>query len=119
MDAAPLVEKTDDDEKPRPYTLTLVAPGLAPTDLDITIDDSNVLKVDGENARTGASIERSVRLPRDADGAGARASHVDGILTLTVPKKLAESKLITVNVPSPATMAIDKEAQDAGARAME
>lgn len=49
-----------------------------------------MLKVSGETKRTGSRLaKRSFRLPRDADVANARAMHVDGILTVTIPKKPA------------------------------
>jgi len=82
------------------YKLTLVAAGVAASDVTVTAEDGT-LKIFGETKRTGARlVERSFRLPEDADAVNARASHVDGILTLIVPKKQAapaEAKHITVN----------------------
>merc|ERR1719152_913220 len=102
----------DDDEEdamPRPYKLTLVAAGLSPADLSIRVERGHVLKVTGETQRTGARVARTFRLPRDADEAAAHAAHVDGILTLTVPKKISpEAKRIAINTTEP--RAITKEA---------
>ena len=85
----------------KPYNLTVVAPGLAADDLSL-----NVLVVTGATAKTGASIDRRYRLPRDADVEKASAAHVDGVLTITLPKKAA---------PKPKSIAIagiQKAAED-------
>jgi len=43
-------------------------------------------------------VAKSLRLPRDADCSGATASHVDGLLTVIIPKKPpAEAKKLIVN----------------------
>ncbi len=65
-----------------------------------------VLVVTGATAKTGASIDRRYRLPRDADVEKATAAHVDGVLTITLPKKAA---------PKPKSIAIagiQKAAED-------
>lgn len=68
------------------YTLQLLAPGLAAADLTVMRED-DLLKLSGETARTGARLERSYRLPRDADTLNTRVSHVDGMLTIMIPKE--------------------------------
>jgi len=68
------------------YSLTVSAPGLAAADLSISIDDEGAVKLTGSTERTGARIKRSFQLPEDAAIARAHASHVDGILTISVPK---------------------------------
>jgi len=68
------------------YTITLAAPGLAAADLTIEVRDADTLTLSGETAKTGAQVDRSYRLPRDADTLSVRASHVDGLLTIAVPK---------------------------------
>jgi len=75
------------DGKPRAYSLTFNAAGLAQADLELTVEDG-VLKVRGETARTGARIGKQLRLPENADAASAHATHIDGILTVTIPKKV-------------------------------
>jgi len=101
----------------RPYQLTLVAAGLAASDVEVVAEERGVLRVKGETARTGAKLARSFQLPRDADAQRATATHVDGILTITVPKKSAAAKrlLLPVGVPSSAAdaPAAVKEAEDA------
>merc|ERR1719408_164250 len=82
-DAAPEANDSDDEKT---YTLTYAVPGLAAADVDLSAADG-VLQFKGETKRTGARIAKRVRLPRDADVAGASACHVDGLLTLTLPKK--------------------------------
>lgn len=94
---------------PRPYTLSLVTAGLAPADIAISAAP-NQLTATGETARTGAKLHRTFRLPRDADAAAARATCVDGILTIVVPKKpVTASKLapktVVVNAPADEKMA--------------
>jgi len=78
----------DDDEAARPYQLSVVAAGLAPADVVIEAS-KNVLTATGATKRTGAKLARRFALPRDADAARATASCVDGILTITVPKRPA------------------------------
>merc|ERR1719284_1870687 len=84
----------EDEEADDSYTLTIVAAGLA-----LSIEDG-VLTVKGQSARTASRLEKHVRLPRDAEASGAHASHVNGILTVSVPKKAAaaEPRRIPVNV---------------------
>merc|ERR1719284_1915324 len=90
----------DDDDDKKSHTLTVVAAGIAPSDLDLLVD-GNVLKVSGTSKRTGATLERAYKLPRNADVEKAHAAHVDGILTVTVPKKASvEPKRIEVNAPA-------------------
>lgn len=88
-------EATEADTPPR-YTLTIVAAGMAPSDLCLSVE-KGVLKVSGSTQRTGAKLDRSYRLPKDADASSAHASCVDGILTITIPKKpAAEATRIAV-----------------------
>jgi len=83
------IEKTELPSNDEPhYTLTITAPGMAIADLKVTADAANDhVKIRGSTKRTGASIDRSYQLPRDSDASHAEASHVDGILTIKVPKK--------------------------------
>jgi len=89
----------EDEEADDSYTLTIVAAGFAAADLALSIEDG-VLTVKGQSARTASRLEKHVRLPRDAEASGAHASHVNGILTVSVPKKAAaaEPRRIPVNV---------------------
>merc|ERR1719421_2175834 len=83
-------DKTDDDA----YTLSLNAAGIAKADLELTILD-NTLKVSGETKRTGAKLARSYQLPRDVDASAATATHVDGILSITLPRKAIAMPTVT------------------------
>jgi len=83
-------EEAAADPATRPYTLTVVAAGVAPSDLELSVD-KGVLTIKGDTARTGARLRRTYRLPKDADATGARATSVDGILTVTLPKKADEA----------------------------
>jgi len=92
-------EETDDDgkgkeEAPRPYTFTLNAAGVRPADISVTIDDT-LMAIKGETKTTGARLQHFFRLPRDADAEKTNASSVDGLLTVSVPKKV----LVTVDIP--------------------
>jgi len=87
-------EAEDTDAATKPYTLTISAPGISPSDLLIVAEDE-ALKLVGETKRR--RIQKVFRLPRDADGAFASATVVDGIITITVPKKAAEAKTLVVS----------------------
>lgn len=87
------------EEEEGAYTMSVVAAGFAASDLALSVE-GGVLTVKGTSTRTGARLERHARLPRDAHADGARASHVDGILTVCVPTKPAasEPRRIPINV---------------------
>merc|ERR1712023_506292 len=75
-------------EKEKEYTITVSAPGVRSEDLTVSVED-NLLKIRGEtktNARTHFA-NWTTHLPRDADAEKSTASHVDGLLTVTLPKK--------------------------------
>merc|ERR1719152_567360 len=79
------------------YTLTLSLPGIAASDLELVAEDG-LLRVSGESKRTGARVDKRFHLRRDADVASAHASHVDGLLSVCVPKKSpAEAKSLAIN----------------------
>jgi len=83
--------------QPDNYTLTLSAPGISASDLELVAQDG-MLRVSGASTRTGARVDERFRLPRDADIMAACASHIDGLLTMCVPKKpAAEAKMLAIN----------------------
>ncbi len=88
------VEETEDE-----FTLVIELPGVAPEDVDITLEE-NVLTVSGERAfyadkeadgfrrveRSFGRFHRAVRLPDRVAGDRVQADYRDGLLTITVPK---------------------------------
>lgn len=86
-------------------------PGVAKDDIDVSID-RNVVTIraevkqydaDSENdkvlhsERYYGSVQRSFSLPSEVDADKATASHQDGMLTLTLPRKTPnQSRKITV-----------------------
>ena len=90
-------DKTASDDDKATYKLTLEAPGVAASDLAIVAKDG-VLSISGTAKRTGAKFAKTYRLPRDADATWASAVHVDGLLTISVPKREAakETKVLAV-----------------------
>jgi len=100
----------EDEAAPEPYRLTIAAPGLAASDVTVeALVLDGVLTAAGETKKTGARLDKHLRLPRDADLAGTKAVHVDGLLTLTVPKKtlVVTKKTLVVNEAPPAPAAED------------
>ena len=92
------------------YKFTLAAPGLAASDVEVMAkSDEGTLTINGETKRTGARVAKSVRMPRDADVASASAVHVDGILTVVVPKKEeAKRRLIVATAKAADETAADE-----------
>merc|ERR1719399_410070 len=76
------------------YTLTIRVAGISPSDIAIVVKDGR-LTIVGETKAAGRcrSVDHSLALPPDADGASATAEASDGILTIYVPKKAAEAPL--------------------------
>ena len=103
------VDVTDDGTN---YIVTADLPGLKKDDIKIEIDGAQVSisaqyktvteKKDGERLvyserRTGA-VARSFQLPAEIDQANAVAKYEDGVLKLTLPKKIAETrKLLAIH----------------------
>ncbi|MCP4871920.1 MAG: Hsp20/alpha crystallin family protein [Proteobacteria bacterium] len=84
------------------YVLEAEVPGLAPADVDVTVDDGVItLKAsasgeesddDGRITRRFASgFERSFRVPADVDAEAIEASLSNGVLALRLPKVAASS----------------------------
>jgi len=114
-------ETATETEEERPFTLTLVAAGIAPADLELTVK-GGALKVHGRSKRTGASLgPRVYKLPRNADASRIAASQVDGILTVTVPTRAKSApKRLEVNKRAPAPLPAPMETDvAAGEEALE
>jgi len=83
------VEAKEAEEAEEAYTLTLAATGIAASDIEIKgkmAAGAPVLTVEGKTARTGARLAKRLRLTRGVDFSRASASHVDGLLTINLPK---------------------------------
>ncbi|WP_137701434.1 Hsp20/alpha crystallin family protein [Marimonas lutisalis] len=86
------------------YRITMELPGVEEKDIDISVN-SGVVSVKGEKTaereekgetwffseRQYGAFSRSFRLPEDADDGKVEAHLKDGVLTITVPKRAAES----------------------------
>lgn len=73
-----------------PYEIHVPAAGVRPQDVQATLDHTNVLRVFGESAPFGksiATIDRSIRLPPDADLNLISLSVSDGLVRITAEKK--------------------------------
>merc|ERR1719240_633706 len=84
-------------EKEHEYTITVSAPGVSAKDLTLHVEDG-MLKMRGE---TKTSVHTHImnwatHLPRDADAEKATASHIDGLLQVTIPKKEAAKTVVAL-----------------------
>lgn len=98
--------ESDDDDDDERYKVTVIAAGIAPTELDV-LAKPGLLKVEGASARTGAKVAKCFKLPRDADVVCATATHVNGILTVTVPKQPPLAKQLRVQVQTSSAAVVD------------
>jgi len=69
------------------YTVRLEVPGIKTDDLSVAVQGGE-LAVSGKSTRAGYAyaVDRRFSLPCDADYAATTASHLDGVLTLSMPK---------------------------------
>jgi HSP20 family protein len=98
---SPAVDASSDDDV---YSITMELPGVAQKDIDISVDQG-VMTIRGEkrasreekgetwffSERQYGAFSRSFRLPADADPDRVDARLKDGVLTLRLPRKPAES----------------------------
>jgi len=107
----------EDHDASTHYHISANAAGIAAVDMTLKAQDG-VLRVSGKTERTGASIERAYRLPRDVDVKLARASHVDGILRIELPKRPAlPARYIEVTAGSKEEREPARERQESAAPA--
>jgi len=95
--------KVDVKESPEAYTVQAEIPGVPKEEINVSVDgnlvtlQAQVKQQDstGENdtvlrsERYFGEVSRSFQLPMDIDQAQAKAKFENGLLTLTLPKKLA------------------------------
>ncbi len=102
----PMMDVTESEKE---YEVTAELPGMEEKDVDITLADG-VLTIRGEKKtdheekgkdfhmveRHYGSFARSLELPASVDPASIKATLDKGVLKVTMPKKMAEVKKITV-----------------------
>lgn len=102
-DPLPQSIKVDVKETQQAYTVHAELPGVAKEDIHVTVDGNvvtlraEVKQLDSQNAdekllrseRYFGSVARSFQLPVDIDNAAAKARYDNGVLVLTLPKKLS------------------------------
>lgn len=108
----PRAPSLDVTESERAYTVTVDLPGVAKEDVKVSIDGRNVTleaqtqatqeKKDGERVihreRSIASSSRSFSLPVEVDQSASQAKLDNGVLTLTLAKKVAPGAAqLTIN----------------------
>jgi HSP20 family protein len=95
---APASEASADSDN---YRIAIEVPGVSEDDIEVTLDDG-VLTLKGEKSSTRedkgetwffserqfGAFQRSFRLPPDADAEKVAAAMKDGVLTVTVPKRV-------------------------------
>ena len=98
-------------ENEKAFELHLYVPGLGKEDFELTIEDRK-LKVSGERKRAELSedvkfhikevaygkFSRTFNLPKNADQKKIKASYLNGILTVTIPKDSSKALKTTIEV---------------------
>jgi HSP20 family protein len=110
-DDQPLRIKVDVEEDEKSYKVKAEVPGVKKEDINVQIDRNQVsisaeskrekeVKEKGKvirSERYRGSLFRSFSLGEEVDQAGASAKYTDGILELTLPKKVtSETKKLTI-----------------------
>jgi len=101
--------KLDVVETPEAFVVKADLPGIAKDKIEVNVEDRNVTigaeflsAVDANGKalwqeRSFGKLSRAIRLPEPVDANAAQATHVDGVLQLTLPKiAKANSKQITI-----------------------
>ena len=95
--------KVDVKESDKAYTVHAEVPGVSKEDIHVSLDGSvvtlraEVRQQDSQSKdekvlrteRYYGAVSRSFQLPQDIDQTQAKAKYDNGVLTLTLPKKLA------------------------------
>jgi len=99
---SPAQIKIDVKESERAYTVQAELPGVPKEDIQVSLDGNMVTlraEVKQQDAQTKddkllrseryfGSVSRSFQLPQDIDQSESRAKYDNGVLTLTLPKKV-------------------------------
>jgi len=99
---SPAQIKIDVKESERAYTVQAELPGVPKDDIQVSLDGNVVTlraEVKQQDAQTKddkvlrseryfGSVSRSFQLPQDIDQSESRAKYDNGVLTLTLPKKV-------------------------------
>jgi HSP20 family protein len=102
-DPLPAQIKVDVKETPTAYTVLAEVPGVPKEDIQVTVEGNVVTlraeikqedrQIDGEkllrSERYYGAVSRSFQMPVDIDDAAAKAKCENGVLQLTLPKKVA------------------------------
>jgi HSP20 family protein len=102
-DPLPAQIKVDVKEAPAAYTLLAELPGVPKEDIHVTVEGNVVTlraevkqedrQIEGEkllrNERYYGAVSRSFQMPVDIDDSAAKAKYENGVLQLTLPKKVA------------------------------
>ena len=96
-------------ETPEAYIVKAELPGIPKDGIEVNGEDRNVtigasfsqeIDANGKTLwqeRSFGKLSRGIRLPEPVDANGAQATHVDGVLQLTLPKVAkVNSKQITI-----------------------
>jgi HSP20 family protein len=96
-------------ETPDAYIVKAELPGIPKDKIEVNVEDRNVtigasfsqeIDANGKTLwqeRSFGKLSRAIRLPESVDANGAQATHVDGVLQLTLPKVAkVNSKQITI-----------------------
>ena len=102
----PLVDVTTTDKEVK---VVVEMPGIPKDKIEVNVEDRNVtigasfsqeIDANGKTLwqeRNFGKLSRAIRLPEPVDANGTQATHVDGVLQLTLPKVAkANSKQITI-----------------------
>merc|ERR1712146_472093 len=91
--------------------ICVLAPGIRMGDIEVTVE-GDLMVVKGSTG--GRGVHQQIRLPRDADSDKTTATHLDGVLTLDVPKRAATPARnidITVGALAAATTSTSAETE--------
>lgn len=102
-DPLPAQLKVEVRETPQAYTLHAEIPGVTKEDIHVQVDGNVVTlraevrqhdsQAEGEKVlrseRFYGSVARSFQMPQDIDNATSKAKYDNGVLMLTLPKKVA------------------------------